>query len=106
MAAKKADDFDDRFQVRSGFDGTVMLHHWFRAKDGQQYDVLAGNIRVLAANVVVGFDLLTDKNANWVALIVGETDQITIAGCQVMGVTACDLSSITYEASRTIYRVP
>lgn len=66
-----------------GKHGVVILrdHFWYD-KDGSAYQGVIGTITVVPAKDAMGFDV-NNRDANWIAIVEGETTQVVLPGCTV-----------------------
>lgn len=73
--------------ITKDFYGTVLLKEWMRLPSGAQAICITGTISVFKDTEFVGFEAKGNES-NWVLMISGKTEQITILGCQIRGVSA------------------
>lgn len=71
--------------ITQGFYGSVVLKDWLRERDGRQHIGITGKISILQDVDLVGFRAKGNES-NWVARVDGETESVTILGCQVRAV--------------------
>lgn len=63
--------------------GTLMLMDWIEDTSGDMLKGYYGDVYVGTDVETVGFAATGHNTANWVARVEGETEAITLMGCQV-----------------------
>lgn len=90
------------FQLKD-FTGWVVLQDWAATPDGQSFNIFAGRCSIYSAKEATGFDLVTERNANWLVRVEGPSGEAwNFPGCQVRAVVAGELRG----AGANVCRVP
>jgi hypothetical protein len=63
--------------------GTLLLMDWIEDIDCKDVKGFYGKVSVGTDQEVIGFQATGHNTANWVARVEGETEAITVMGCQV-----------------------
>ena len=72
--------------VEDGATGVLLLMDWMTYPiDGASYLGFHGKLTVYSDSEAVGFEAKGHNTANWLARIEGETESLTVMGCQVRG---------------------
>ncbi len=87
------------------FYGMVTLTEWIHVHTGIQYMALVGQVSILEATTLVGFEIRHSPEANWVARIEGKTTCYYIPGCKVRAVAALGNEGANL-AQGTVWAVP
>ncbi len=77
--------------------GFVTVDEQTMAADGHYYWAFVGKISVLQGSSLVGFDIVTERNANWVAMIQGPTQTYYIPGCKVQMIGTLDGNQLSHD---------
>lgn len=78
----------------ASFYGTVIVAHWIKHKDGQQYDSVTGMVTVKDASDVWGFKVGRSESS-WMAVVSGKNETAYIPGNEVYMIMKHSKNNVT-----------
>lgn len=63
--------------------GTVVLEEYVELASGAMTRAVTGEIRVLSSKDALGFEAVTERNANWLVEVSGAGERVFVPGCKV-----------------------
>lgn len=95
---------------RIGFKGTVQMRDFFEHTSGAIYRNVMGIVSIYRDLELVGFNT-RGTEANWAAVVEGDTERVVILGCQIRSVTSYqknvgDEGKFPESNAHDTYRVP